>query len=71
MESAERLCWGIALPGVVVKFSGVEAGVTVGSLPARQAPLAQVMEYLDDAAGVYFSFSEGGIEVGPKPPASG
>ena len=55
------------LPGVAVKFSGVEERVTVGSLSASQAPVSQVVEYLDDAAGVYFAFSGEGIAVLEKP----
>lgn len=55
------------LPGVAVRFDGVAEGVTVESLSASQAPVRQVVEYLDDAAGVYFAFSGEGIAVMEKP----
>lgn len=58
------------LPKVPVKFDGADAKVTVKSLTANKARLSAVIEFLDDAAGVYFVFSEEGITVKAEPPTS-
>jgi hypothetical protein len=56
------------LPKVPVKFDGADAKVTVKSLTANKARLSAVIEHLDDAAGVYFVFTEEGITVKAEPP---
>jgi hypothetical protein len=55
------------LPGVPVKFEGVDSGVPVDSLTIAKTPLEIVCEYLDAAAGVYFHFTDQGITVTAKP----
>ena len=57
------------LPGVPVKFDGADEKVTVQSMAISKARLSAVIEHLDDAAGVYFVFSEEGITVRAEPPA--
>lgn len=62
---------GELLPNVPVKFTGVSEDVTVGSLTVTKVALGKVCDYLDDAAGVYFSFTPEGIIVtgeAPKAP---
>lgn len=58
------------LPDVSVKFDGVDEKETVKSLTCAKASLASVISWLDDAAGVYFVFSETGILVTAKPPVA-
>lgn len=58
------------MPNVPVKFEGVDEKETVKSLICSDAPISLVIEHLDDAAGVYFSFSEQGITVSSKPPGT-
>lgn len=58
------------LPGVPVKFDGVDEKETVKQLNSNKARLSAVIEWLDDAAGVYFTFSETGIVVTSKPPVA-
>lgn len=59
---------GELLPKVPVKFDGVDENETVKSLDCKDAPLRSVIDWLDDAAGVYFGFSEEGITVRAAPP---
>lgn len=49
--------------GGIVSIGGEGRAKEAGSLSAAGAPLSQVMGYLDDAAGIYFAFSGGGIAV--------
>ena len=55
------------LPGVPVKFDGVDSGVTVDSMTVAKTPLETAFEYLDAAAGVCFHFMDQGITVTAKP----
>jgi hypothetical protein len=55
------------LPGINVDYNGVDPGVTVKSMKVTKAPLGKVLEYLDNAAGVYFVFSDKGVLVSSKP----
>ena len=56
------------LPGVTVKFDGADEKVTVQSMAVNKARLSAVIEHLDDAAGVYFEFSDAGITISAEPP---
>lgn len=56
------------IPGVPVVFEdGVDAGVTVEKLDSKDAKLEAVVDFLDDAAGVFFSFSDDGLHVKAEP----
>ena len=57
------------IPSVPIEFQGVDPNEIVGSMKITNAPLEQVLQYLDEAAGVNFSFSNKGILVqsGPNP----
>lgn len=56
------------LPGVPIEYKGVDASEKVKSMSITKASLESVLIWLDDAAGVYFTFSEKGIKVSAKPP---
>lgn len=62
-----RRILGELIPGVAFEFKGVDDGETVKSLTIRKAPLEQVLQHLDDAAGVYFSYSKDGILITQEP----
>jgi hypothetical protein len=55
------------LPAVPVKFDGVDDGVTIDSMAIAKTSLETVCEHLDEAAGVFFRFTEQGITVTAKP----
>ena len=55
------------IPDVPVEFKGVDQDVTVESMTITKVSLDKVFQYLDEAAGVYFSFSEKGLLVTAKP----
>ena len=55
------------IPGIPVEFKGVDQKVTVDSMKITKVSLDRVFQYLDDAAGVYFSFSEKGMLVTATP----
>jgi hypothetical protein len=57
------------LPKVPVKFDGVDPAVTIKSLKAEKARMTTVIQFLDDAAGVFFVFTEEGITVKAELPA--
>lgn len=58
------------LPKVPVKFDGVDPAVTIKSLKAEKTRLATVIQFLDDAAGVFFVFTEDGITVKAELPSA-
>lgn len=45
------------IPHIPVEFLRVDQNVTVESMTITKVSLDKVFQYLDDAAGVYFSFS--------------
>jgi hypothetical protein len=55
---------------VPVKFDGVDEKVTIKSMVCNDALMFSVLSWLDDAAGVYFDFSENGIRVTSGPPVA-
>ncbi len=55
------------LPDMPVEFQDVDESVTVLKMTVTEARLEQVLDYLDDGAGVYFSCTEGGMVVTSKP----
>jgi len=58
------------MPKVPVKFDGVDEKVTIKSMVCNDALMFSVLSWLDDAAGVYFDFSENGIRVTSGPPVA-
>jgi hypothetical protein len=50
-------------PEVPIKFEGVDRKVTVMDMTLKQVQLDRVFDFLDQAAGVYFSYSEQGILI--------
>ena len=55
------------IPDIPVEFKGVDQDVTVESMTITKVSLDKVFQYLDEAAGVYFSFSEKGMLITAKP----
>jgi hypothetical protein len=55
------------IPGIPIEFQGADPNETVGSMEITKTPLEQVLQYLDEAAGVNFSFSNKGILVQSGP----
>jgi len=55
------------IPEITVKYKGVNPQETVGSMAITKAPLEKVLNYLDDASGVYFIYTEKGLTVSSKP----
>ena len=55
------------IPGVPIEFRGVDRNETVESMAITKAPLEKVLQYLDEAAGVFFTFSADGIIVTNEP----
>ena len=55
------------LPKMTVEFRDVDDAVTILKMTATEARLEQVLDYLDDAAGVYFTYSQGGLAITSAP----
>jgi len=55
------------LPGVAIEFKGECAGETVQQLSSKKAKMEQVLEFLDDACGLYFNYKADSIEVSKDP----
>lgn len=56
------------LPGVPIKFQGVDENQTIEAMAILKTSLFRVIKYLDDASGVYFVFTEEGLTVMAEPP---
>ncbi len=55
------------IPGIAVKYENVSPQETVESMAITKTPLEKVLTYLDDAAGVYFTYTAEGLTVSSKP----
>jgi hypothetical protein len=55
------------LPNVPVEFSDVDDSVTILKMTASDARLEVIMDLLDDAAGVYFTYSMSGLVIASTP----
>ena len=56
------------LPGINVTFQGVKEDVTIGSMTAVKTDVEKVCNYLGEACGVYFHFTEQGLIVTSESP---
>jgi hypothetical protein len=55
------------IPNVPIEYKGVKPEETVETMAITKASLEKVLNYLDEAAGVYFIYSEKGILVSSEP----
>ena len=55
------------IPNVSIEYKGVKPEEMVGTMAITKAPLEKVLKYLDEAAGVYFTYTDKGIIVSAKP----
>lgn len=55
------------LPGMKVKFVGVNENETVGEMKATNADLEAVCRHLDNASAVFFEFSPEGLIIKANP----
>ena len=55
------------LPDIPVEFADVDESVTLLKMTVADARLEQVLDYLDDGAGVYFSCTERSLVISSAP----
>lgn len=55
------------LPSMPVDFRDVDDSVTILKMTAENAALEKILDFLDDGAGVYFSYTMSGLIITSTP----